>query len=232
MNFYKHTVLSGFLLTVFIMLSACEQVSTVKNQTKTVPRWINPTIFDATNHANGSSYSFEFDMSFTDAKGGSFTVKNCLELGAIGEERISPPEYPHWQILKTDCEIVGRFYGSPKVSEGYWAGEFDYPLLKTFPATAIPYLGGQGLDDREGLLGNSEPNIKLLSNGEHNVKVLIDGMEVDYVVVARGDFNRDGLQDWFVRMDWYIEEATSHGFDWVVLTTLSPGAAPMLLWRK
>jgi hypothetical protein len=50
--------------------------------------------------------------------------------------------------------------------------------------------------------------------------------------MARGDFNRDGYQDLFVRMDWYIEGAFGDGHDWVVLTKISPNAAPMMLWRK
>ncbi len=195
-------------------------------------RWLNASIFDASLHKNGSLYNFNFDIEFTSPENEIFTVNDCLDVKSIGAAEIAPREYTRWDFLNVDCEVVNRFYLAPEKAITFWPAMFDFSLLKSFPATAIPYLGGQGLDNRQEDLHHAEPTLKLIESKEDNIKVSFDGMVVNYVMAARADFNRDGYQDLFVRMDWSIKEAFGDGHDWVVLTKTSSHEAPMILWRK
>ena len=174
----------------------------------------------------------EFDFQYSSLEGDIFNVKNCLEVSSVGDNKILEREFVRWDLLKNDCEVAMRFYDAPEYAFSYWPSEFNFSLLKTLPSTSIPYLGGQALDGRSGSLGAYETNLNFIESAKHNVKVSYDEMVVNYVVMARGDFNRDGYQDLFVRMDWYIEGAFSDGSDWIVLTKISPDEPPMLLWRK
>jgi hypothetical protein len=144
--------------------------------------------------------------------------------------KISERDFARWDMLKTVCEVAMRFYNAPETATSYWPSTFDLSLLKTFPSTSIPFLGGQGLDGRTGSLAKYQ--LTLIESGKHSVKISYDGMIVNYVEVARGDFNRDGYQDLFVRMDWYIEDTFGGGNDWVVITKILPNTEPMILWRK
>lgn len=222
----------GVLLPGLLTVSCATPGKIIKSEVFE-PRWINSTVFDATDHETGSLYSFTFDMDFTDQEEKNLKVKDCLEVGSIGSERIASREFTRWVFLNTNCEIVKRFYHSPKESVSYWPNTFDYSLLKALPASAIPYLGGQGLDGRVGTLSAYDASLTLVEAADKNrIVVDVDDMVVDYVQVARADFNRDGVQDIFIRMDWYVKDAFGNGTDWVVLTKLSPDAAPMMLWRK
>lgn len=230
-NSYK-LVLRFTSLTLCLTTAACATNTRVSQTEVYEPRWINASIFDVTEHKDGSLYSFNFDVEFTSPDNKIFKVKDSLDVKSVGEERIASRDYTRWDFLKTDCEVVNRFYLAPDNAVTYWPTMFDISLIKTFPATAVPFLGGQGLDGRNGNLAQYESTLTLIESGEHSVKVSYDGMVVNYVLVARGDFNRDGYQDLFVRMDWYIEDAFGDGNDWVVLTKISPNSEPIMLWRK
>ena len=215
-----------------LSLCACQASNMQSEAEKQEARWYNVKNFDGVDSIGTSPHDLEFDIVYVGTGGDMVKVKNCIEVSARGDSKISEREFARWDLLKTDCEAAKRFYGAPENSVSYWPSMLDYPLLKTFPSTSIPHLGGQGLDGGIERLAEYESTLVLKESGQHNVKVSYDGMVVNYVEVARGDFNRDGYQDLFVRMDWYIEGAFGGGNDWIVLTKTSPNASPMMLWRK
>lgn len=45
-----------------------------------------------------------------------------------------------------------------------------------------------------------------------------------YQVVARGDFNGDGIEDVLIRIDWHVIDAFGKGSKLVLITKLSPTA--------
>ena len=213
-------------------LFACQTINIQPKAGKSEARWYNVKVFDGVDSIGTSPYDLEFDIEYLGIDGDMVKVNNCLEVSALGDSRISEREFTRWELIKTDCEAARRFYDAPKNSVSYWPSMLDFSLLKTFPSTSIPYFGGQGLDGRSENLDEYESTLTLTESGKHSVKVFYDGMVVNYVEVARGDFNRDGYQDLFVRMDWYIEGAFGDGNDWIVMTKISPNAPPMMLWRK
>lgn len=213
-------------------LCACQTVNMKSKTVMQEARWYNVNAFEGVDSIGTNPYDLEFDLEYSGIDGSMLNVKNCLEVLSLGDNKILEREFVRWNLLKNDCEVAKRFYDSPERAFSYWPSEFDLSLLKTFPSTSTPYLGGQTLDGRIGSLGSYEPTLNLIESGKHNVKVSYNGMVVNYVVMARGDFNRDGYQDLFVRMDWYIEDAFGDGSDWIALTKMSPNTPPMLLWRK
>lgn len=199
---------------------------------ETSRRWLNPSTFDQEDIVGETLHDVSFEITFSASVGGELTVKDCFQVFALGETAIAQREYARWEWLKASCTGASWYYRSPETAINYWDDTFDLELLKTFPATTVPYLGGQGLDGLRGSLGGEESALTLLETGDHNVKVFMDDMVIDYVLLARADFNRDGYQDVFVRLDWDIEDSFGKGFDWVVLTKIAPNASPMVLWRK
>lgn len=196
------------------------------------PRWYNSKGFEIVDPIDKSSHDLEFDNAYTSIIDDKDRIRNCCELLSLGDNKIEEKEYARWDLLKTDCEVAKRFHFAPDIAVSHWPSTFDFALLKTFPSTSTPYLGGQGLDGRNGNLDEYESTLILIESEKHSIKVSYDGMVVNYVLMARGDFNRDGYQDIFVRMDWYIEGTFGVGHDWVVLTKISPNSAPIMLWRK
>ncbi|MGF1771921.1 hypothetical protein L4C42_06370 [Vibrio wakamikoensis] len=196
------------------------------------PRWLNPMTFDHVSTDGDTLQDVTFQISFAGFGGEEYIVNNCVDVFAIGDDVIAHQEFARWEWLKASCHGASWYFRSPDTAVSYWEREFDLDLLKTIPVTAVPYLGGQELDDRRGLLGANSSKLNLIKSGEHHVKVQIDNMVIDYVVLARADFNRDGYQDMFIRLDWYGKDSFGEGFDWIVLTKTAPDVPPSMLWRK
>ncbi|PCM45863.1 hypothetical protein [Marinobacter sp. ANT_B65] len=213
-------------------LSGCQAGNVNVDEEIQESRWFNVSVFEKIDSIGDSYHDLVFDISYSDVDGNRIEVNDCLEVASLGDGKISEREFSRWDLLKTDCEAAMRFYNSPETAISFWPSKLDFSLLKKFPSTSIPYMGGQSLDGLTGDLASYESGLTLIESGGHSVKVSYDEMLVNYVEVARGDFNRDGYQDLFVRMDWYIEGALGSGNDWIVLTKLSPNAEPMMLWRK
>lgn len=223
MHYTPLVVLAAFTLP------ACQSTPIKTDAGQQKPRWFNTQVFK---DIGTSPYDLEFENEFTAVDNSVVSISNCEDLAVVGDGKIAEREYTRWQAIKVDCQAASRFYLSPESAKSYWPDTFEFPLLKTLPAAAIPYLGGQGLEGRNGNLADVEATLTLLDSGEHSVKVSFNSMVVNYVVISRGDFNHDGYQDLFVRMDWYVEDAFGGGHDWAVFTKLSTNAAPMMLWRK
>jgi hypothetical protein len=72
-----------------------------------------------------------------------------------------------------------------------------------------------------------------LSLDEGGVELSLSGdLVVKYIVMARGDFDRDGIEDLLLRLDWYISTAFGKGFDLIMVTQASESSKPMLIWRR
>lgn len=227
-KFTRHIPLILFVFS----LCACQVTSNKQEVGKQESRWYNVNEFVGIDSIGTNLYDLAFDNQYLIVDGNTLNVHNCLEVTSIGDNEILDREFARWDLLKIDCEAASRFYDAPEYAFSHWPLEFDLPLLKTFPSTSIPYLGGQALDGRGGDLGSYESNLKLIESGKGNIKVSLGEMVVNYIMLAKGDFNRDGYQDIFVRMDWYIEGTFGNGSDWIVVTKISPDTPPILLWRK
>ena len=212
-------------------IAGCQSLTMQQHEPPVVARWFNPDVFPGMS-PDDTYISVRFDIEFTGKEGQAIRVARCSDQYSVAEGDFTGREYTRWDLLHTNCQGLERYGMAPATSVSYWPADFDLALIESFPATALPYFGPQGLDGRMGSLGSFPPGLELLDAAPLSVKVRTDGMVVNYVSLARGDFNRDGVEDLFVRMDWYIEEAFGRGSDWVVVTRTGENEAPMLLWRK
>ncbi len=223
-----------FLSMTLCLLTACSLNNyTSKTQEGIEAAWLNPLIFEQKIKTDGYLSDIQFNIEFTGADEKPLFAKECSFVLQNGDGVVVEREYHRWQWLKDNCIAVSKYFLAPESAVSFWPKSFGYELIRQFPATAIPYLGGQALDGRTYTLSAYDTSLKFIEKqNDSRIHVEVDDMDVYYVQVARADFNRDGVQDIFVRMDWYVKDAFGKGTDWVVLTKLSPDAAPMMLWRK
>ncbi len=225
----------GVCLSItFYLLTACSL-----NNYKSKPQggieaaWLNPLIFEQQIKTDGYLSDIQFNIEFTGADEKPFFAKECSFVFKNSDDVVVEREYHRWQWLKDNCIAASKYFDAPKTAYSFWAETFDYETIKHFPATAIPDLGGESLERRIGTLLAYDASLTFVeTSGESRISVEVDNLEVHYIQIARADFNRDGYQDVFIRMDWYVKDAFGKGTDWVVLTKLSPNDEPMMLWRK
>jgi hypothetical protein len=230
-KFFRYEVC---LSITFCLLTACSLNNyKSKSQGGIEAAWLNPLIFEQQIKTDGYLSDIQFNIEFTGADEKPFFAKECSFVLQNSNGVVMEQEYHRWQWLKDNCIAAKKYFDAPKTAYSFWAKIFDYETIKHFPAAAIPDLGGESLEGRIGTLSAYETSLTFVeASGENCILVEVDNLVVYYSQVARADFNRDGYQDVFIRMDWYVEDAFGKGTDWVVLTKLSPKDEPMMLWRK
>ena len=223
-----------YVSVIFSFLSACSTSNQPSKQQQNIETaWLNPLIFELQIKTDGSLEDIQFNIEFTGIDEKPFFAKGCSFVLQSGDDIVVDWEYDRWQWLKANCVGANRYFNAPKTAYSFWPELFDYETIKHLPASAIPNLGGESLEGRTGSLSSYDKSLTFVAaSPENSISVEVDGLEVHYTQVARADFNRDGYQDIFIRMDWFVKDAFGKGTDWVVLTKLSSVEDPMLLWRN
>ena len=218
------------LFFMLVTIAGCQSLSEREASGALTPKWFNEDIFETYTSDLGRHFK-DFDTEFTAKDGTPIHLKDCLGVSVSGEH-VKLYEYERWLLLNAHCSAASVFKVAPDESISYWYSSFDFEFIQSLPAYVQPFLGGQGLDiipPKETLaeqIGSS-----LIEEKENSVRVGFDDKNIDYTLVTKGDFNRDGIEDIFIQLDYRVMSAFGAGSDWVVLTKLSKNSKSMILWR-
>lgn len=230
LTFLKFQYVVLLLVTIVFGLLGCVPIE-LPEKIGNVEPWFNPKVFNQSLSTNSSPFDLTFEVPFSSNHGESVLVNSCLDIAALGESQIAEYDYQRWSLLSINCMAAMRFLSLPQYSTSYLPETFEKVVGK-LPATAVPYLGGdKPVSDSRTLqeVGQVE---SVGSPLDDSVNVVVDDMAIRYVLVAQGDFNTDGLEDWLIRMDWVIPDSLGAGHDWLAVTKYSLGGKVRVLWRK
>jgi hypothetical protein len=87
-------------------------------------RWLNASVFDVTEHKDGVCIVSILMLNLQALKIIFTKVKDCLDIKFLREERIAAREFIRWDLRRTDCEVLKRFYLAPNCATTYWPAIF------------------------------------------------------------------------------------------------------------
>ncbi len=223
-------------LVACCFLSSCSLVtpSAVHHGTPVKP-WVNEAIFGrALTPQDDSLDTVQIDAKLHGAEGPTLVFNTCSDLIGYSESDIAYDEYLFWSTVNINCLAAQAFIDSSTDFVSYWPGSLTPELLLTFPSVATANIGGQSLavaSEDGATLADARDGFVINEVGEHFVYASRGVLNTKYLLVAKADFNFDGIEDWFIRLDWNISGASGIGTDWIALTKLSADKPPMILWR-
>jgi hypothetical protein len=179
--------------------------------------------------------SLHLNYALDSPAGEELHLYSCIAVNNTLETNVETSQYHLLQLMKANCIAAGYYFEALKIGKvpSFLPDTLNASFIKSLPAQAIPNLGGQSLENRNGTLVESEKNLQVLSLDERVVELsLADNMVVKYLIMSRGDFNHDGIEDLLLRLDWYISSAFGKGFDLLMVTQTSENAKPSLVWRR
>ncbi len=179
--------------------------------------------------------SLHLDYALDSPEGKELHLESCVAVNNTLETDVETSQYHLLQLMKVNCMAAGYYFEALKIGKvsSFLPATLNAGFIKSLPAQAAPNLGGQSLENRNGTLVEIEKNLKVLSIDEGVVELsLADNLVVKYLIMARGDFNHDGIEDMLLRLDWYISSAFGKGFDLLMVTQASKNAKPSLVWRR
>ncbi len=169
----------------------------------------------------GNTYeSIVLEYSLDTPNGGELQFASCPSIENTSESNVDTSQFYLLQLIKKNCVAAKYYYQSlsAPVYKSFLPNTIDEEFIVNLPATTVPDLGGQFLEQRSGTLKEFEKKIEVLSESENSIELVLSGdLVINYVVMARGDFDKDGIEDMILRLDWYISSAFGKGFELVMV---------------
>jgi hypothetical protein len=224
-------ILSRYLLiTIFVFLvSGCATTKAQRPQ-----REFNFMEFTGLVSKQVKAYGdVALDYDLSDRNGENVHFTSCLQVDATSENDIVTSEYQLYKLLSIHCKAI-RIY----IEQGTQAKQSFFPeaitkeLVAAFPAIAAPQVSKEEMADRLGKrLADDEPGLEVKIVDKNNADVLTSTDDITYTIIARSDFNQDGIEDLLVSMNWYVIDAFGKGAGLFILEKKSPTDPVTLTWR-
>jgi hypothetical protein len=214
---------------LLLLLSAC---SIIQGNKKEVPKYFNENEFVGLEQLGNGNNGIKLDYELDSSGGGTLQFRTCSDVKNAQENEVVQQQFNLLKLMKMNCKAANLYKKAPATSATYWPDKFDAKFVNDFPANTVPDLGGESMHNRNGTMGEIEPAMKIVDIGAHNFQVLLGGdLDINYVVIARCDFDRDGFEDLLLRLDWSITSAFGKGFDLVILSKTRDDRLPKISWR-
>lgn len=220
------------VLCIFLVSACTNAVEPI--QAKHAP-YINEDEFTGLQSLGDSFDAILLDYALDSPSGEELPLKSCTAIETTKESDVAPSQFHLLQLIKVNCTAAKYYFSA--VGKGKTPTAFPISLTESFvkslPGKAVPDLGGESMEKREGTLAEVEPTLKVLNLSKSTATLaLSDDLVVNYIIMARGDFDKDGHEDLLLRLDWYISTAFGKGFDLIMLSQTPEDAQPKISWRK
>jgi len=225
MKINKIKLLSVFVLS--IVSSACTSTSLIP-----FPKFFNTNAFVGFVSMSDGRGRVLMDYELDGSNGKVVLFKSCDDVKQTLETDIVTHQYYLWQLIQINCKAIVEFNNASVSTQSYWPSGFDREFIANLPATAIPNLGGNTLEGREGLLKDVERELEINPINTNSIEVILSGdLAITYTVMARGDFDHDGSEDILLRLDWSILTAFGKGFSLLLLSNPRDSTDVKIVWR-
>lgn len=228
----KKTLQTASIFSTLIVIASCANNPLSLQQSKLQDKWINPEPDEGVLF-NYQSKDFDLYTTFKAINGDVLPADNCYDLEFINQHQLKDPAYNDWRKFNATCKAVKPHFNAPEQAKSYWPDTFAEINLATFPATALAYTGKESLTaldiNQLLIIDTNQQNVKIINDNTQTVNS--ESLETKYTLLARGDFNYDGSEDLFIRLDWALTDDNFEDTDWIVITKRSANVTPYLLWR-
>jgi len=175
------------------------------------------------------------DYELTAPNGNTIHLNSCTQVDATKDDDVAAFDYKRLQYVRINCLALKRYSTSTMPKKNFFPPRLTRAFIASLPATAafligdseyIRQLHGKSL---AASLHGLHLHISILSKNE--AKVVTDEDDDRYVVVARADFDGDGIEDLLMRIDWRARDAFGAASDLVLLSKKSASGPVSVSWR-
>lgn len=223
-------ILLFFIVTSCLFFTSCMSTNQHSTVVERSP-FFNQKEFTGLKSLGKDISSVRLDYALDFANGKELHFNSCIEVNTVDEVEAS--QYHLLRLMKANCMAVGYYFDALKIGKvpSFLPENLNNSFIRSLPAKAIPNLGGQSLD-RNGTLAQAEKGMKVLSANNKSMELsLADNLMVKYLIIARGDFNHDGIEDMLLRLDWHVSSAFGKGYNLLMVTKTSKKAKSSIIFR-
>jgi hypothetical protein len=221
--------------TMFCSVMVClTVVACSAGNSQHVPPTINASEFagfDINNSRDIGSVKLS-GYEFKSVDGKTIRFSTCPDAERVPESGIAEYELFRYRLLLNSCRALEKYLLAKASTEAFFSPQFDANLVGEFPATSAPLLSKAQEEARIGKTVSTyfaNGQISLEQGG--SVRVATEDDEIIFTLLARGDFNDDGIEDLLIRSEWYARKANGKHVDLLVLTKGGKDKPVAIAWR-
>ncbi len=172
------------------------------------------------------------DVSLKRSNGKRIKFTRCKQVESAKERSIAKAQQQQFRLLVLNCAGLKQYAASKPAKRSFFPPQLTREVVAAFPATAVVPYDDEEMARRKGkTLYSYEKHFKVSVELDDSAKVQTADDKMNYVVMARGDFDSDGLEDILVRVDSKTRTAAGKDTDLVLLSQKSGLAAITVTWR-
>lgn len=174
----------------------------------------------------------KLDYELDTKEGQPIRFTSCPQVEASTEEKIASAQYQLFKLLAINCIALKKYAASQTAKQSFFPPHLSKKIIAQFPATATPRISDEDIQRREGkTLTQYSKALRIKMQPDQSATLIDKDNEINYVLLARADFDGDGFEDWLLRTDWHARHAMGKGTDLVLLSRKSKGGNILLVWR-
>jgi hypothetical protein len=173
------------------------------------------------------------DYELDGAHGQVLRFTRCSQARAVPEVEVRADQFALWRLLQLNCRAAAAWAGARAARRSHFPPALTRTLVAALPADTVPDLGGSDRPGRAGrTLAQHEQQLHITVPRRGSARVRTRDGELSYTLLARADFDGDGLEDWLLRSEWSPREG-AHGAaaELVLLSRRAAGAAITVIAR-
>lgn len=214
------------------VLAALLLVSHLPAQAEGAKRMFNTEKFVGLASSASASYEeIALEYELENRKGDIVRFTSCTQVETTEANEIVESQYSLFKLLSLNCLALKRYSSSTNAEKSFFPVRLNKTLVAAFPATAMVKLSESDMAKRQGkTLADYEHSLDISIAGDGSAKVITPEDEITYQIMARADFDEDGLEDLLMRVDWRARAAMGRGSDFVLLNRKTKSGPVTVVW--
>ncbi len=155
----------------------------------------------------------------------------CSDVVNYDYANIAPYEQMNFKLLKVSCVAINKYKNVKESKQSFFHLKLNKQDYKNFPALSAPFLSKTEYNRRKNKTIAQAYKLLKVTLKKNTVTLLTKNDEIYITVLARGDFNNDGIEDLLVSSEWYARDAYGKHADLVILSKTGQHKAINIDWR-
>jgi len=157
---------------------------------------------------------------FTTTQKKELTFTKCKDTLSFNVDKISEYEYFRFKLLLLSCNAIEKISKATASNVSFYPKQLSNSFYSELPAIALPALSEADKKNKQNKTINSYLNKPEITNENGAIKITTSEDEFYITLLARGDFNKDGIEDLLIKTEWYAKNSNGKHAELFILKKL------------
>lgn len=159
-------------------------------------------------------------------------ITSCDQALETSTETVADYEYFRFKLLQVSCHALNKLQQAKDSMHSYLPQKIGIEFYGQLPAAALPLLNKSEITQRSNKsIAEFYNKPAITTESDETVKILTIDDEYYIKLLARGDFNSDGIEDLLISTEWYARNANGKHVDLVVISKTGKNQPLTANWR-